>query len=111
MTYPIKVEAHGLVLSMPSRERIESLASDLATYYPRLVSCAVRVEGPGGHHRHGDHQVRIRLEVPTRTLVINHRRRGTLEEAIADSFKAAGRRLQDHARRIRGDVKRRARTA
>lgn len=108
MAYPVKIELHQAALSPRAKARIEAMAGDLETFFPRILSCTVHVEGPGGHHRQGEFAVRINLAVPTRTIVVNRQRKAALDEALAASFDAAARRLEDHARRIRGDVKRHA---
>jgi cold shock CspA family protein len=69
-------------------------------------------KGPGGHHRTGGlYEVNIRLELPNgrevnvgRTAQADERQAG-LSFAINDAFKHARRRLQDHVRRLQGQVK------
>jgi hypothetical protein len=71
----------------------------------------VVVRAPHRHQRHGRlYNIRIDLKVPRRELVINrtpsadqaHR---DIYVAIHDAFSALERRLEDIARRRRGDVK------
>jgi cold shock CspA family protein len=94
------------------------------------MACRVAVESPRRHREGGPYGLRIDLTVPGGELVIKHepslstraRQLGeaeirkhlearnlhkNLRQAINDAFKAAGRRLQDYARRQRGDVKHR----
>jgi cold shock CspA family protein len=108
---------------------IRAEAEKLETFYSQIMGCRVAVEVPHGHHRKGNlYHVRIDLTLPGRELVIKHepglskgiRQAGGVEMkkrpevrtphrdlhlAIRDAFKVAGRRLQDYARRQRGDVK------
>jgi cold shock CspA family protein len=101
----------------------------LTILYPRIMACRVAVESPHRHHRLGSQfHIRIDVTVPGGEIVIKHqpslraRMRQTgetrvakhlelktahknLRQAIDDAFKAAGRRLQDYARRQRGSVK------
>jgi cold shock CspA family protein/ribosome-associated translation inhibitor RaiA len=115
---------------LPEAKRLISAeARKLETFYSRIIGCHVAVEVPHGHHRNGRlYHVRIDLTLPGKELVIKHQPSlskeirqtavakvqkhlevGTphrnLYLAIADAFKVAGRRLQDYARRHRGDVK------
>ena len=115
---------------LPEAERlIEAEARKLETFHSRIMGCRVAVEVPHGHHRKGRlYHIRIDLTLPGKELVIKHEPSlgkeiretsvakmkkhlevGTphrnLHLSITDAFKIAGRRLQDYARRQRGDVK------
>jgi cold shock CspA family protein len=107
---------------------IRSEAAKLEAFYQRIMSCRVAI-GTSPRRRQGSpYHVRIDLTVPGGELVVKHeptlktraRQLGETEIkkhlearkthkqlrlAINDAFKAAGRRLQDYARRQRGDVK------
>jgi cold shock CspA family protein/ribosome-associated translation inhibitor RaiA len=113
-------------------EWIRAEAAKLDTRYSRLMGCRVAVEVPHRHHRKGSpYHIRIDLTVPHGEIVVKREpslstRARQLDEreikknsevtiphkklrtAINDAFKAAGRRLQDYARRQRGDIKSRA---
>jgi cold shock CspA family protein/ribosome-associated translation inhibitor RaiA len=108
MVIPLKIASRDRELSASEKSAIEELSGGLEDFYARIVSCEVHVDGPGGHHRQGTHRIRIILEVPSRTIVISRRKSGTFQTALGEAFRAAGRRLEDHARRVRGDVKVRA---
>jgi len=108
---------------------IHAEAAKLDTLYSRVMGCRVAVEVPHRHHRKGSpYHIRIDLTVPRGEIVVkrepslNARARHLgeqesrkksevkvphkeLRQAINDAFKAAGRRLQDYARRQRGDIK------
>ena len=108
-------------------------AAKLESLYSQLMGCRVAVEVPHRHHRKGSpYHIRIDLTVPQGEIVVkrepslNARARQlgereikknsevkiphkNLRQAINDAFKAAGRRLQDYARRQRGDIKTHAR--
>jgi len=108
---------------------IRAEAAKLDTLYSRLMGCRVAVEVPHRHHRRGSpYHIRIDLTVPRGEIVVKREpslstRARQLDEreinkksevkiphknlrtAINDAFKAAGRRLQDYARRQRGDIK------
>jgi len=110
-------------------EWIRAKAAELDTLYTQLMGCRVAVELPHRHHRKGrPYHIRIDLTVPQGKIVVKHepsldararrlgeqeiRKQGEvkiphkdLRRAINDAFKAVGRRLQDYARRQRGDIK------
>jgi len=108
MTIPLRIVSRTTPLSTAQRSAVEGLTAGLRSFFPRIVSCAVHVDGPGAHHRQGTYNVRINLSVPSREIVISRQKCGNLQEALLEAFRAAGRRLEDHARRIRGHVKSRA---
>lgn len=92
-------------------ERIRERAADLGRFYDRIVRCRVVVEAPHHHHHQGAlYHVSIDLTVPGAEIVVN--RESAAEHAhedahiaVRDAFDAARRRLEDYARRQRGDVK------
>ena len=108
---------------------IRAEAAKLDTLYSRLMGCRVAVEVPHRHHRRGSpYHIRIDLTVPRGEIVVKREpslstrarqldeweikkksevkiQHKNLRTAINDAFKAAGRRLQDYARRQRGDIK------
>jgi ribosome-associated translation inhibitor RaiA len=110
-------------------EWVREAAGKLETFYGQITGCHVAVEVPHRHHAKGAlFHVRIDLTLPGGEIVIKREanlaksaRRGgqlgltkqsevemphkDLRAAINDAFKAASRRLQDYARRQRGDVK------
>jgi hypothetical protein len=51
------------------------------------------------------YNVHVDIRVPGEEIVIKRQAHPELHTAIQEAFDAAGRRLQDYARRIRGDVK------
>lgn len=114
---------------------IREKATKLDSFYNRIMSCRVIVEAPHRHHHKGKaYHVRIDLTVPGGELVINrapkrlntvklrqalasetdfteshelskHAAHADVYVAIRDAFNAAGRKLQDYARRQSGAVK------
>jgi cold shock CspA family protein len=119
--------------SQAIEDNIREKASKLESFYDRIMSCRVIVEAPHRHHRKGKaYEVRIDLTVSGGELVINrspkrlkaaksaeapetklieshapskHGAHADVYVAIRDAFNAAGRKLQDHARRQSGAVK------
>jgi cold shock CspA family protein len=135
MEIPLQITFRNMLPSQAIEDNIREKASKLESFYDRIMSCRVIVEAPHRHHRKGKaYEVRIDLTVPGGELVINRspkrlkaanlRQAGPPEAklveshepskhgahtdvyvAIRDAFNAAGRKLQDHARRQSGAVK------
>jgi ribosome-associated translation inhibitor RaiA len=102
---PLQITAREVSLSEVAEDDIRAKAENLDTYYDGIISCRVVIEGPGRHHRRGPYAVKIDLTVPGSELVVDHQTDADLYVAIRDAFDAARRRLEDYARRQRGDVK------
>jgi cold shock CspA family protein len=135
MEIPLKITFRDMAPSPAIEANIREKAAKLDSLYDRIMSCRVIVESPHRHHHKGKtYEVRIDLTVPGGELVINRapkrlaaaklNRRAEPEKnftelhepskhaahedvyvAIRDAFNAAGRKLQDHARRQSGKVK------
>jgi cold shock CspA family protein/ribosome-associated translation inhibitor RaiA len=108
---------------------VRKRAAALERYYQAIMSCRVLVERTHRHHRDGSRfHVRIDLGVPGGEIAVSHdssihgrarrvrqarERKGDeldavhkhVQVAVRDAFATARRRLQDYARRQRGDVK------
>jgi cold shock CspA family protein len=110
------------------RESIESRIHKLETFCKPILSCRVMIEAPASHHRKGDpFHVRIDTTLTDGRIVIKHsesqyppkreigeragKARETTSErnclmlAVRGAFSAAKRKLQEHARLRRSDVK------
>ena len=94
------------------RASIEQHVAALEERYGRVTACRVVLKGAGWHHRTGGlYEVNIRLVLPERREVdIGHtaqddERHSDLTFAINERFKHARRQLQDHVRRLQGQVK------
>jgi cold shock CspA family protein/ribosome-associated translation inhibitor RaiA len=112
MQTPIEIDFQGIEAMPQVRASIEKHVSDLEQRYGRVTACRVVLKGPGGHHRTGGlYEVNIRLALPEgREVDVAHtpkadERHSDLTFAINDAFKRARRQLQDHVRRIQGQVK------
>jgi len=129
MILPVQITFRNMEPSAAAEEWIREEAQKLDAFYNRIMGCRVVVELPSRHHKWGSlYHVRIDVTVPGAELVVDrqpslhaplqqiqearwtkhlevkvpHRE---LRQAIDDAFKAMGRRLQDFARRQRGDMK------
>lgn len=135
MKIPLQITFRNMPPSPAVEENIRERAAKLDLLHDGIMGCRVIVEAPHRHHLKGKaYIVRIDLTVPGGELVVNRapkrlaaaisNRDGELENdlaevhepskhaahedayvAIRDAFNAAGRKLQDHARRRRGKVK------
>ncbi len=111
MHLPLQVTFRNIPHSDAIEAYVRERASKLDTFSARVTGCHVVVEAPHQHHHHGAHfRVRIDLTVPGNEIVVSHapEENPTNEDlyaAIDDAFDRMGRRLEDHVRRQRGDVK------
>ncbi|MBI4525694.1 MAG: HPF/RaiA family ribosome-associated protein [Deltaproteobacteria bacterium] len=135
MNIPIKITFRNMPPSEAIESSIRDKAVKLDTFYEKIMSCRVMLEAPHRYHRKGKvFRVRIDMTVPGGELVVNRAPKriiGTplhrLKEpdadlavdrqpskpdahediyvAIRDAFDAARRKLQDYARRQRGQLK------
>jgi len=125
----LQVTFRNMEPSPEIEEWIRAEADKLDTLYTQLMGCRVMIELPHRHHKKGiPFHIRVDLTVPQGEIVVKHepslssrarqlrenqiRKQGEvniphkdLQRAITDAFKVAGRRLQDYARRQRGDIK------
>jgi len=129
MKSELQITFRDMKPSKEVEEWIRAEAAKLDTLYNQVMGCRVVVELPHRHHRKGSpYHIRIDLTVPQGEIVVKRepslsaraRHLGELElrkhgevkiphkdlrQAINDAFRTAGRRLQDYARRQRGDIK------
>lgn len=110
-TLPLQITFRGLPPSDAIESKIRERASHLEVFCDRIMRCHVVVETPHRHHRKGYlYNVRIDLTVPGEEIAINRvpgakSAQRDVYVAIRDAFDAARRKLEEHTRRVRGDVK------
>lgn len=129
MLKPVQITYRNMEPSPAVTARIEEEAAKLDSFFDRITSCRVIVEAPHRHHKWGElFHVRIDLGVPGGELVVSHEpsarpAAGQEEEAalrkhierhpehkdvyvaVRDAFASGRRQLQDHVKRLRGEVK------
>jgi ribosome-associated translation inhibitor RaiA len=129
MMLSLQITFRNMKPSAEIEEWILAEAEKLETFYHRIVNCRVAIEVPHRHQKKGKPlHIRIDVNLPGKEIVIrrepaaihltamnreaasssaalNNQRHTDLELIIHDAFKAAGRRIQDFARRRRGEVK------
>jgi ribosomal subunit interface protein len=111
MQIPLQISFDGVDPSPAVEARIREKAARLERFHDRIVGCKVVVEAPHRHQHKGKlYNVRIDISVPGKDVFVGHsgpqnHAHEDVYVAIRDAFDAAGRLLEDHARRMRGDVK------
>ena len=108
---PVLVTFRDIEASPAVEARIRSEAQKLARYHARIIDCRVVVEVPHRQHHKGKiYHVAVDVSVPGGEVVAsrdsqNNHAHEDIYVAIRDSFRAVRRQLENHAGRVRGDVK------
>jgi cold shock CspA family protein/ribosome-associated translation inhibitor RaiA len=112
MQTPVEIEFQGLKANDHLRACVDKHIAVLEERFGRITACRVVIRAPSERHRTGGaHEVTIRLALPQGREVDIARsekadgRHADATFALNDAFKRARRRLLDHARRMRGQVK------
>jgi len=107
MQTPLQISMRNLESSEPVRELIRKCVAKLEVFFDRITSCRVTIEVPQRFAAGVpiSYNVHIDIKVPREEIVIKRQADSLLLTAIQEAFDAAGRRLQDYARRTRGDVR------
>ncbi len=106
MQRAIQITSRDFALTDAMKALIEQRAQALEQYFGRLTGCHVVIEAPVHHDRQGGpFSVRIDLRTPGAELSVNKQGADDLAIAIREAFDSARRRLEDHQRELRRDVK------
>jgi ribosome-associated translation inhibitor RaiA len=106
MQLPLQITFRGLPHSDALETAIRDRAVKLDRCHPRITSCRVVIEQAGRHQPQGKQfVVRLDLGVAGAELAVNRGHHEDVMVAVRDAFDAARRKLEDHAREQRGDVK------
>lgn len=111
MTIPIKVTFQNMDPSPAVEAGVRKRAERLERFADRILGCEVVIEAPHRRHRKGMiYRVRIGVSVPGADIHVGRspgadHAHEDVYVAIRDAFAAATRRLEDHVRRMRADVK------
>ena len=125
MTRPVQITFRNMGASPALKQEIRTRAAWLETFYPGIVGCRVLLEIPHRHRKRGRPlHVRIELSLPGEDVIVNHEptllattrpqprkseeldgRHKDVLGALHEAFDVARRRIEDVARRQRGDVK------
>jgi cold shock CspA family protein len=104
---PLRIVVHNTTLDPDARADVRGRVDHLGRFYPRIQSCRVTIDAPQRRRRTDRllYGIRLVLTVPQGQIAIARQPRRTLTTALDEAFQAARRRLQDHARRLRGAQK------
>lgn len=111
MLTPLQLAFRGMKPSPALEAKIREQADKLESFFAPITSCRVAVEARH-HHRQGNlYHVRVDVKVPDAEIVASrdpaeHHAHEDAYVAVRDAFRAVQRRLEDYARRRRGQVKR-----
>lgn len=111
MEKPLELTFANVQPSPAIEKAVHEKVAKLERFFDRIVSCRVVVEAQQKNHRKGNlFQVKVFLVVPGREIVVDRAgpKNPAHEEwqvALRDAFDAATRQLEEHARKIRGEVK------
>jgi ribosomal subunit interface protein len=111
MQLPLQITFKNVDPSETIDASIRRHAARLERFFDRIMRCHVVVAAPQRRQRKGRlYNIRIDLTVPQHEIVVNREplldhAYEDVEVAIREAFNAAARRLEDHARRMRGDTK------
>jgi ribosomal subunit interface protein len=111
MQIPVQVTFRDMDPSKAVEANVREKAGKLERHFERVISCRVVVEAPHRRQTKGKlYNVRIDIGVPGKEILVNHagpnnHAHEDVYVAIRDAFNAAARQLEDHARKIRGEVK------
>lgn len=111
MTMDVQISFRHMKTSESLEAQVMRRAAELERLTDRATVCRVMIESNSKRHRHGNtFHVRVELSVPGGKIVasrdpgMDHAHEDA-HVAIRDAFDAARRRLQDHMRRLDGDIK------
>ena len=111
MQLPLQVTFRNMDASPAVEAAVREKAAKLERFIDQIMSCRVVIEAPHRRHHKGKlYEVHIDMTVPGGEIVVNKEKRKNhahedVYVAVRDAFDAAARRLEDYARKRRGDVK------
>ncbi|MBI5436165.1 MAG: ribosome-associated translation inhibitor RaiA [Nitrosomonadales bacterium] len=106
MQLPLQITIRDVDHSEALETHIRDKAKKLDEFFDHIMSCRVVVEVPHKHHHQGKQfNVRIDIGVPGSEIVVSRDHAEDVYVALRDAFDAAKRRLEEYARKIRGDIK------
>ncbi len=86
--------------------KIRDKTAKLDMFHSRITGCRVTIESTQRRQHQGKlFSIRIDVTVPGSEIVINKVEHEDIYVAVRDAFDAAKRKLEEHERRQRGDVK------
>lgn len=102
---PLQITFRHMAPSPALEARIRRLAARLEKFSQRMVRCHIVVEPPPpDRHRGGMHELRIDITLPDAQIAVHHAHEDPYL-AMRDAFRAARRKLEEHERKARLDIK------
>ena len=111
MEIPLQIVFRNIDPSPAVEADIRDKAAHLERFAERIKGCRVVIEAINRTHHQGKlYNCAIHIDVPRRTINVGHvgpkdHSHEDVYVAIRDAFIAAGRRLEDHMRHLRGEEK------
>ncbi|WP_296225160.1 HPF/RaiA family ribosome-associated protein [Ralstonia sp. UBA689] len=106
MQQPIQIVFREVPHSDAVEAAIQEKVEKLDQFAEHLMSCRVTVGMIQRHKHQGKlYNIRIDLTAPGGEIVVNRDQAEDIYVAIRDAFDHAKRKLEDHIRRVRGDIK------
>ena len=106
MRTPVQIVFDEVSHSQALEHLIREKAAKLEAVFPRLARCHVSLEQPHRHKQQGrPFNVRIALHVPGGELVVNRDQHEDVNMALHEAFDVARRQLDEHAQKMRREVK------
>jgi ribosomal subunit interface protein len=111
MEIPVQVTFRNMSTSNALEAAVREKVAKLERFHPRILGCRVAVEAARHRHTKGNvFRVRIDVIVPHGEVVASSDTTAPAPHenaymALRDAFHEVRRRLEDHAQRLRGEVK------
>ena len=105
MQIPLQITFRHMDASPALEAHIRKLAARFERFSQGIVRCHIVVE-PKPHYQHqgGMQELRIDITLPNTEIAVHHAHEDPYI-AFRDAFRATRRKLEDHERKRRGDVK------
>jgi ribosomal subunit interface protein len=111
MQLPLQITFKNMDPSPAVEAKIREKVAKLDHFHEHIMGCRVVIEAPHHRGRKGKlYTVSVDITVPGGEIVVDREKRKShahedIFVALRDAFNAAGRQLEDNARRMRQDVK------
>ena len=116
MQVPMQITFRHMAASAAVEERVREHVEYLENHFDHITGCRVVIDAPPAHRNKGaPFSVHVNLTVPGREIAVSSERDDHAEHvdayvAIRDAFDAVQRQLDGYTRKLRGEVKQRARS-
>ena len=106
MANQIQITLRHVPRSEALETRIRNAVRRLERLYGGVMGCRIVVESPHHHQQQGrQFVVQVEVKVPGNDIVVNRGHHEDPYVALRDAFNAAGRQVEDYARRRRGEIR------